>query len=84
MKLRKIAQVEDFLKAANNCTGDVYLTSQYGDKYNLKSALAQYVAIAALLGEHGDDLELWCDKREDEANFFLFFKENPEVNGLEL
>ena len=51
-----------------SCTGDVILTSEYGDKYNLKSTLSQYIAIAALLGQHGEELELWCSNREDEAN----------------
>ena len=47
MKLTKISQVEDFLTIVNTCKGDVTLTSQYGDKYNMKSLLTQYVAIAA-------------------------------------
>ena len=55
MKLTKIDHVEDFLAAVNECEGDVTLTSQYGDKYNLKSLLSQYVAIGALLGDKGDE-----------------------------
>ena len=39
MKLTKISQVEDFLAIVNACKGDVTLTSQYGDKYNMKSLL---------------------------------------------
>ena len=49
MKLKNIDQVHEFLKVVNECEGDVYLTSQYGDKYNLKSKLSQYIAVAALL-----------------------------------
>ena len=79
MKLTKISQVEDFLAIVNACKGDVTLTSQYGDKYNLKSLLTQYVAIGALLGERGDELELFCSSKEDEAKFLKFFNENPEV-----
>lgn len=79
MKLTKISQVEDFLAIVNTCKGDVTLTSQYGDKYNMKSLLAQYVAIGALLGEKGDELELFCSLKEDEAKFLKFFNENPEV-----
>jgi hypothetical protein len=45
----------------------------------LKSALCQYIAIAQLLGEHGQDLELWCDYKDDEVNFFRFFNKFPEV-----
>lgn len=79
MKLTKISQVEDFLAIVNTCKGDVKLTSQYGDKYNMKSLLTQYVAIGALLGERGDELELFCSSKEDEAKFLKFFNENPEV-----
>lgn len=75
MKLTKISQVEDFLAIVNTCKGDVTLTSQYGDK----SLLTQYVAIGALLGERGDELELFCSSKEDEAKFLKFFNENPEV-----
>lgn len=79
MKLTKISQVEDFLAVVNTCKGDVTLTSPYGDKYNMKSLLTQYVAIGALLGERGDELELFCSLKEDEAKFLKFFNENPEV-----
>lgn len=79
MKLTKISQVKDFLAIVNTCKGDVILTSQYGDKYNMKSLLTQYVAIGALLGERGDELELFCSSKEDEAKFLKFFNENPEV-----
>lgn len=79
MKLTKISQVEDFLAIVNTCKGDVTLTSPYGDKYNMKSLLTQYVAIGALLGERGNELELFCSSKEDEAKFLKFFNENPEV-----
>ena len=79
MKLTKISQVENFLAVVNSCKGDVILTSKYGDKYNMKSLLTQYIAIEALLGERGDELELFCSLREDEVKFLKFFNENPEV-----
>ena len=50
MKIKNLKDVETFLNVVNECKGDVTLTSQYGDKFNLKSALTQYVAIAALVG----------------------------------
>lgn len=79
MKLTKISQVKDFLAAVNAAKDNVWLTSIYGDKYNLKSLLTQYAAIGALLGDKGDELELFCDKKEDEALFLKFFFEHPEV-----
>ena len=56
MKIKNIKDVETFLKVVNECEGEVTLTSIYGDKYNLKSTLTQYVAVAALIGDHGEDL----------------------------
>ena len=58
MKIKNVKDVNVFLGVVNECTGDVILTSEYGDKYNLKSTLSQYIAIAALLGQHGVELEL--------------------------
>lgn len=79
MRLQKISQVQLFLDTVNSCEGDVWLTSSYGDKYNLKSLLTQYVAISALLGDQGDQLELWCENKEDEAKFLKLFNEHPEI-----
>lgn len=79
MKIKNVKDVETFLKVVNECEGEVTLTSVYGDKYNLKSTLTQYVAIAALIGEHGEDLELWCTNKENEMKFLQMFKENPEM-----
>lgn len=78
MKINKIEQVTEFLKTIDKCEGEVYLTSSFGDKYNLKSKLTQYVAISELLNSN-NDLELWCDNKKDEQFFIEFFNENPEV-----
>ena len=80
MKIRNIEQLTDFLKVIDSCKGDVYLTSVYGDRYNLKSAMTQYIAIAALLGTHGDELEIWCDIKEDEGKVMGFLSNHREVN----
>jgi len=79
MLLTKPIQIDDFLKAVEQAKDNVYLRSVHGDCYNLKSVLSRYVAIGALLGEHGDELELFCDSKEDEKNFFRFFSQHPEV-----
>ena len=72
MKLRNIKEVEEFRKVIHNCTGDVYLKSQDGDVFNLKSALSEYIALGQLLSEQGDNLELFADRREDEARLIEF------------
>lgn len=79
MKIKNIKDVETFLETVNQCEGDVTLTSVYGDKFNLKSTLSQYVAVSALIGERGEELELWCANKEDEAKFIRMFQENPSM-----
>ena len=75
MKLKNIKEVEEFRKVIHTCTGDVYLKSQDGDVFNLKSALSEYIALGQLLSEQGDNLELFADKREDEAKLISFLAE---------
>ena len=67
MKLNNITDVQKFTAAINACKNDVYLRSQEGDQFNLKSSLSQYIAIGRLLEESGDSLELFAQTREDEA-----------------
>ena len=79
MRIKNIKDVEVFLNVVKQCKGGVTLTSRYGDKFNLKSELNQYVAVAALIGDHGDELELWCTDKSDEYKFLEMFKDNPEM-----
>lgn len=79
MKLTNISQVHSFLAAVDKCKGNVWLESTAGDKYNLKSALSQYIAIGALLSAHGSELELFCSDPADEQLFFDCFNKNPEI-----
>ena len=79
MRLTNIKEVDNFLKTVNECKGDVWLESMDGDKINLKSKLSQYIAISALISCEADKLELFCSEYVDEARFFKFLDENPEV-----
>ena len=79
MRLRNIDDVNAFLSVVDDCTGEVYLTSIYGDKFALKSKMSRYIAMGALLGNHGDELELFCDNYDDELKFLKFFNTHREV-----
>ena len=79
MEIKNIKDVETFLKIVDSCNGEVTLTSVYGDKFNMKSKLTQYVAVSALLGEHGNELELWCSDKCDEEKFLKMFSDHPEM-----
>lgn len=79
MKLRNISVLNAFIGAVNQSKGAVWLESPDGDKFNLKRQFSQYIALSALLSSHGDSLELFCSDPNDEALFFEFFSNNPEV-----
>ena len=79
MKLNNTNEIEAFRSAIKACKGDVWLESSNGDRYNLKSVFSQYISLGAMLSENGEELELFCSLREDEANFFKFFREYPET-----
>ncbi len=75
MKLNNIRDVQKFLDTVNSCENDVYLKSQEGDVFNLKSSLSQYIAVGRLIEESGDDLELFAQTREDEARLMKMLYE---------
>ena len=78
MRLKKEIEITDFLIAVKTAKGAVWLESTQGDKYNPKSTLSRYVAIAALIENHGEELELFCQPG-DEGLFYRFFEEHPDT-----
>lgn len=72
MKLKNINDVNAFTKVIDECVGDVWLESIYGDKYQLKSKLSQYVAIDALLKDENESLELFAATQEDRMRLVAF------------
>ena len=56
------------------------MKSTEGDVFNLKSAMSEYIALGRLLSEQGDSLELFADRREDEARLLHFLGELDREN----
>ena len=83
MKFSTYDEVKEFLDTVDTCKNDVFLKSMYGDVYNLKSKLSQYLGIAALLSEHGDELELVCSNKEDEPKLIHFLTSHKSILGVE-
>lgn len=80
MKLNRIkGEFEAFKKAIDQCKGTVWLESPQGDVFNLKSEFSYYIALAALLDEHGSELDLYCQYPTDEHFFYDFFTKYPEA-----
>ena len=61
MHLSNIQDVNEFLATIQACRGDVYLKTQEGDIFNLKSSFSQYIAIGQLISQSGDKLEIFAD-----------------------
>ena len=79
MKFTKATEVHDFMSTVENCKGTVWLESPMGDKFVLNSEFSRYVAMAALLADKGEQLELFCQLDEDKGKFYKFFNNHPEV-----
>lgn len=79
MKISNMNQLNDFIGAINKCSGEVWLESPEGEKFDLKPRLGRYIAIGKLLSEQGEFMELFCGKADDEKNFFSYFGAHPEV-----
>lgn len=79
MRFTNTTEINDFMATIDDCQGEVWLASPMGDRFVLNSEFSKYVAMAALLTDKGEQLELFCQMPEDEAKFFKFFKQHPEV-----
>lgn len=79
MKLKNINEVNAFLAAVDACKGDVWLEDRAGDKLSLKSSFSRYIAMGNLLQDKAGELELFCSKSSDEANFVRLFEANPQM-----
>lgn len=77
MTLKNIKDVKRFQNVIDKCEDDVWLMSAT-DRYNLKSAISQLIAIGRVLT--GDKtLELFASKKEDEWKLLKMFNEYPEM-----
>lgn len=79
MKLKSSKEIKAFEEAINKSRGEVWLETPEGDKLNLKSLYCKYIAIDRMLEDRGEDLELYCQLKEDEMNFFQFFNKYPDA-----
>lgn len=76
MLLKNAKDIDALLAAVAQCKGDVYLRSTDGkEEFNLKSVLSQYMAIAKLCQDRGDQYEIFCMNRSDEPYMLRFFFE---------
>ena len=63
--------VHEFITALDSCKGDVWLFTDEGDKFNLKSKLSQITGLLKLVeGGKLVEAKLYCSNLEDEAYLF--------------
>lgn len=79
MRFTNATEVRDFMNTVESCSGSVWLESPMGDKFVLNSEFSRYIAMAALLEDKGEQLELFCQLAEDRTKFYKYFREHPEV-----
>lgn len=79
MKLKSINDIKAFQQIIDECESDVWLESTFGDKYNLKSTLSQYVAIGELISQRGDDLELFARSQRDTVKLMNFLSKHKDL-----
>lgn len=63
--------VHEFVKALDNCKGRVYLITEEGDNFNLRSKLSQLTGIMPLImGGKIVNAKIYCSDLDDEATLF--------------
>ena len=64
---------EDFIKAIDECKGDVFLETSDGDILNLKSKLCQIIGLSTILkSTEVEEATIRCANPEDETMLFRF------------
>lgn len=63
--------VRAFIKALDQCKGNVFLVTEENDRFNLKSKLSQLAGIMNLIeGGKMVEAKIVCDNPEDESMLF--------------
>lgn len=63
----------DFIKAIDECKGDVFLETNDGDVLNLKSKLCQMIGLSTILSNtEVAEANIRCTNAEDESLLFRF------------
>jgi hypothetical protein len=77
MKVTNINDIDKFFKVVDSCEGRVELITGEGDRINLKSKLAQYVAFANIFSNGIiQELELVAYNKEDVDKLVKFMFES--------
>ena len=77
-------EVHEFVRALDNCKGQVILFTDDGDRFNLRSKLSQLTGIISLIeGGKVINAKISCSDLEDEAMLFRLNLFGPGEPGAE-
>ena len=77
-------EVHEFVRALDNCKGQVILFTDDGDRFNLRSKLSQLTGIISLIeGGKVINAKISCSDPEDEAMLFRLNLFGPGESGVE-
>ena len=81
MKIQNIENINEFFEVVDKCKGTVELCTGEGDRLNLKSKLAQYVALANVFSDGTvKELELVAHEPEDVDRLFNYIMKGRTRN----
>ena len=77
--------IHEFVRALDNCKGDVYLITEEGDRFNLRSKLSQLAGLMNLIwGGKIVNAKIYCSDLEDEATLFRLNLFGSDEDGAEV
>lgn len=80
MTLENVTNIEGLFEIISTCKGSVELVSTEGDKINLKSSLAQYLAVAGVFSSGcAKELELSIEDLDDMKRILDFIVSGESV-----
>ena len=72
--LKDINDVNNFKAAVKQCKGDVIIRhNTRREEFNLKSLFSEYLGLAELMKDHGDEYEIFCMNPSDEVYIINYF-----------
>ena len=65
--------LQGFIRELSNCTGDVWMVTEEGDKINLQSAFCRLIGLKSILeGGKLSEATIECANIEDESRLFRY------------
>lgn len=65
--------LQGFVNELSNCTGNVWMTTEDGDKINLQSAFCRIIGVMSVLeGGKLSEATIECENPDDESRLFRY------------